>query len=76
MGLIHIKEKGGDQEYRFKNALKMAKAAIDEIRELSDEMEEQYGERHGGYRSRGYDRGYDHGWDGMEERRDSRGRFM
>ena len=43
MGLIHIKEKGGD-----------------------------HGERHGGYHSRGYDRG----WDGMEERRDSRGRYM
>ena len=70
MGLIHIKERGGDQEYRFKKALKAAKEAIEEIRELSDEMEEQYSER-GRYHMRD-------GWDDMEERRgrDSRGRYM
>lgn len=85
MGIIHIKERGGDEEYRFKKALKKAKEAIEEICELSDEMEEQfsergygergYGERRGGYRSRGFD---SRDWDGMEERRgrDSRGRYM
>ncbi|MBR5660591.1 MAG: hypothetical protein IKW99_03480 [Bacteroidales bacterium] len=75
MGLIHIKERGGDEEYRFKKALKTAKTAIEEICELSDEMEEQYSER-GGYHSRS---GYgSRDWDGMEERRyrDSRGRYM
>lgn len=75
MGLIHIMERGGDEEARFKKALKMAKSAIDEICELSEEMEEQYSER-GGYRARG---GYgSREWDGMEERRyrDSRGRYM
>ena len=75
MGLIHIKERGGDEEYRFKKALKTAKSAIEEICELSDEMEEQYSER-GRYRMRD---GYSgHGWDDMDERRsrDSRGRYM
>lgn len=75
MGLIHIKERGGEEETRFKKALKMAKSAIEEICELSDEMEEQYSER-GGYRMRG---GYSsRDWDDMEERRyrDSRGRYM
>jgi hypothetical protein len=90
MGLIHIKERGGDQERRFKNALRMAKEAIEEIKELSDEMEEEFASR-GGYSGRngggysGRDGGYSsrggyygrEGWDGMDERRsrDSRGRF-
>ena len=84
MGLIHIKERGGDEEYRFKKALKMAKTAIDEICELSDEMEEEFGgqaeERYGhrdGYARRGgaYRR---EDWDALDERRsrDSRGRYM
>ena len=75
MGLIHIMERGGDEEYRFKKALKSAKAAIEEICDLSDQMEEQYSER-GGYHMRG---GYERrDWDGMEERRsrDGRGRYM
>jgi len=74
MGLIHIKERGGDEEYRFKKALKTAKSAIEEICELSDEMEEQYSER-GSYRMRGYS---SRDWDDMDERRsrDSRGRYM
>ena len=75
MGIIHIMQRGGDEEYRFKAALKKAKSAIDEICELSEEMEEEYSER-GGYRMRG---GYSRreGWDGMDERRgrDSMGRY-
>ena len=81
MGIIHIMSRGGDEEYRFKSALKKAKSAIEEICELSDEMEEQYSERsygeRGGYRMRN---SYSHreDWDGMDERRsrDSRGRYM
>lgn len=74
MGLIHIKERGGDEDYRFKKALKKAKSAIEEICDLSDEMEEQYGERYDerrmGYRSQGME--------DYEERRsrDGRGRYM
>lgn len=82
MGLIHIKERGGDEEYRFKKALKMAKYAIDEISELSDQMEDEYGsegdERYGmrgGFDRRGYRR--DDMSEHMEERRgrDSMGRY-
>ena len=36
-------ERGGDEEYRFKKALKAAKYAIEEICELSDKMEDEYG---------------------------------
>ena len=75
MGIIHIMARGGDEEYRFKAALKKAKSAIDEICELSEEMEEEYSER-GGYRMRGgYSRREE--WDGMDERRgrDSMGRY-
>lgn len=82
MGLLHIMTRGGDEEYRFKSALKKAKTAIDEICELSEEMEEEFSERggygeRGGYRMRGgYSRRDD--WDSMDERRsrDSRGRYM
>lgn len=78
MGIIHIMERGGDEEYRFKKALKKAKSAIEEICELSDEMEEQYSER-GGYRMRGgmnYRDEMDQ-TDSMAERRgrDSMGRY-
>lgn len=82
MGLIHIKERGGDEEYRFKKALKMAKYAIDEICELSDQMEDEYGsegeERYGmrgGFDRRDYRR--DDMSERMEERRgrDSMGRY-
>lgn len=84
MGLIHIKERGGDEEYRFKKALKMAKSAIDEICELSDEMEDEYGsegeERYGmrgGYSRRGgyYSRD-EYGMMPERRSRDSRGRYM
>ena len=82
MGLLHIMTRGGDEEYRFKAALKKAKMAIEEICELSDEMEEEFSERsgygeRGAYRMRG---GYSRrdNWDEMDERRsrDSRGRYM
>lgn len=79
MGIIHIMSRGGDEEYRFKSALKKAKSAIEEICELSEEMEEEYGERGYGERAR-MRGGYSHreDWDGMDERRsrDSRGRYM
>lgn len=82
MGLIHIMSRGGDEEYRFKAALKKAKSSIEEICELSEQMEEEFSERNGygersGYRMRsGYSRRDD--WDSMDERRssDSRGRYM
>lgn len=66
MGLIHIMERGGDDEYRFKKALKKAKYAIEEICDLSDKMEEEYGysERMG---RRG---GYSRKDDDMDERRE------
>lgn len=85
MGLIHIKERGGDESYRFKKALKMAKYAIDEICELSDEMEDEFGsegeERYGmrsGYSRRGGYYNRDEMSMEMPERRsrDSRGRYM
>jgi len=64
MGMIHIFERGGDDEYRFKKALKMAKDAIDDICELSDKMEDQYSER---MSRRSMSRRDD--WDDMDERR-------
>lgn len=70
MGLIHIMERGGDDEYRFKKALKKAKYAIEEICDLSEKMEEEYGDysermsRRGGYSRRGEE---------MDEYRERRG---
>ena len=77
---IGFKEKGGDEEYRFKKALKMAKYAIEEICELSEDMEDEYGSSDDRYASRSYyRRGYAmrDGMDGMDERRgrDSMGRY-
>ena len=65
MGLIHIMERGGDDEYRFKKALKTAKYAIEEICELSDKMEDAYGDRMSSRMSRRYSRRDDD----MDERR-------
>lgn len=72
MGLIHIMERGGDDEYRFKKALKSAKYAIDEICELSDKMEDEYGERmygrmgrRGGYSRREEEMDERHEWNRM-----------
>ena len=83
MGLLHIMSRGGDEEFRFKSALKKAKAAIDEICELSDAMEEEFSER--GYSERSYGEhahmrgGYSprEDWNSMDERRgrDSMGRY-
>lgn len=84
MGIIHIMERGGEEERRFKHALMQAKDAIEEICELSEQMEDQYadermsgrGYSRGGYSREGY--GRDEGGMGMEERRmrNSRGRYM
>ena len=67
MGLIHIMERGGDEEYRFKKALKTAKYAIEEICELSDKMEEEYSERMSGRMGR---RSYSSREDEMDDRRE------
>ena len=82
MGLITIMKRGGEDYREYKEAVKMAKEAIDTICELTSEMEEQYGER-SGYGERGSSHmrgGYYHrgDWDEMDERRsrDSRGRYM
>ena len=58
-------ERGGDDEYRFKKALKTAKYAIEEICELSDKMEDEYGDRMSSRMSRRYSRRDDD----MDERR-------
>ena len=79
MGLITIMKRGGEDYREYKDAVKMAKEAIETICELTEEMEEQYGigERRGSSHMRGgyYRQGE---WDGMDERRsrDSRGRYM
>lgn len=49
-------ERGGDDYRAYKAAVKKAKAAIDEICELTEDMEDKYSER-GGMRMRdGYER--------------------
>lgn len=80
MGLITILKRGGEDYREYKEAVKMAKEAIDTICSLTEDMEEQYGERGYGERSsyRGgssYRRRAD--WDEMDERRgrDSMGRY-
>lgn len=42
MGLIRLMERGGDDLYEYKKALKMAKKAVEKLCKLSDEMEEKY----------------------------------
>ena len=58
----------------------MAKEAIDEIHQLSEEMEEEFASRDGGYAGRdgGYSSkgGYYGRGDDWNERRDSRGRYV
>ena len=49
MGIIRIMERGGDELYEYKKALKMAKHAIDTICDLTSEMEEEYSERDDSY---------------------------
>ena len=59
-----------------KEGLHMAKKGFDKMRELSDDMSEQYGER-GSYGERYSQRGYNgREWDGMDERRGRNGRYM
>lgn len=72
----------------FEEAAMMVEEGLECMRELAEEMKEQYGERRGGsYGSRGgYGMRGDYGrrddWDdmdgmyGMRRRRDSRGRYM
>lgn len=62
-------ERGGDDEYRFKKALKTAKYAIEEICELSDRMEDEYGERMSSRMSERMSRRYSRRDDEMDERR-------
>lgn len=47
MGIVHIMERGGDDLYEYKKALKMAKKGIEALCELSEEMEDKYSERGG-----------------------------
>lgn len=65
MGIIHIMERGGDDLYEYKKALKTAKKSIEMLCELSEEMEDKYSER--GAKMRGMSRREE--WDEMEERR-------
>lgn len=67
-------EKGGDEYYEYKKALKNAKEAvkkmkesIEEICELTEDMEDQYSTR--GYRMRGGYSQRDDEMDSMSERR-------
>lgn len=66
MGIIHIMERGGEDLYEYKKALKMAKKGIEMLCDLSDEMEDKYGERSAKMRG-GMSRREE--WDEMEERR-------
>jgi len=81
MGLITILKRGGDEYREYKEAVKMAKEAIETICALTEDMEEQFGER-GGYGEHGSYRGGSSyrrrpEWDEMDERRgrDSMGRY-
>lgn len=57
MGLLHIMARGGDDYRDYKEAVKMAKKAIDTICDLTEEMEEKFSSR-------------DHSrWEDIEERR-------
>lgn len=74
-------------EMEFEEAAQMVEEGLECMRELAEDMKEQYGMRRGSYSSRGgygmrggYGRRDD--WDemddmyGMRRRRDSRGRYM
>lgn len=47
MGIVHIMERGGEDLYEYKKALKMAKKSIETLCELSEDMEDKYSERGG-----------------------------
>lgn len=75
--------KSGEME--FEEAAQMVEEGLECMRELAEEMKEQYGERRGSYGSRGgYGMRGDYGrrdWEdddmyGERRRRDSRGRYM
>ena len=66
MGIVHIMERGGEDLYEYKKALKTAKKSIETLCELTDEMEDKYSER--GARMRGGMSRREE-WDEMEERR-------
>ena len=72
MGIIHIMERGGDDYRDYKEAVKMAKKAIDTICDLTEEMEEKFSSRDGYAHRDSYSR-----WEDIEERRgrDSMGRY-
>jgi len=57
-------ERGGDELYEYKKALKKAKEAIEMLCDLSDDMEDKYSSR-GGYSSRSKRRSHheDDEWD-------------
>lgn len=68
MGLIRIMERGGDDYYEYKKALKEAKESIkkahesiEEIYEITEEMESSFSKR-GSMRD-------DRDWDSMSDRR-------
>jgi len=69
MGLIRVMERGGDDYYEYKKALKEAKEAIkkakdsiEEICEITEEMESSFSKRGSYMRD-------DRDWDSMSERR-------
>lgn len=51
MGLIRIMERGGDDYRDYKKELKKAKAAIEALCDITEDMEDEYGykERKSGY---------------------------
>lgn len=66
MGIIRLMEKGGDDYKEYKRALKKAKDAIEEICELTEEMEDTFSSR--GYGMRGMSR-RDDDYDMYDKRR-------
>jgi hypothetical protein len=61
MRLVKIMERGGDELYEYKKALKKAKEAIEMLCDLSDDMEDKYSRR--SYRRD------EHDWDDDDRRR-------
>lgn len=73
MGFIRMMERGGDDYYEYKKALKEAKEAIkkanksiEEICEITEDMEDSISNR-GGYSQRGYMRN-ERDWEEMSEK--------
>ena len=90
MSYTVISMRGGNygrksEAMEFEEAAMMVEEGLECMRELAEEMKEQYGERRGSYGSRGgYGMRGDYGrrdWEeddmyGERRRRDSRGRYM